>query len=414
MTVKNSSDRFLKLTGENDDGLVVDSPAKDIVGKTNLLTSEEMVQSSGEEYMNGDTEQVPSNLFVAYQPQDSDQSPSKGNSDKDDDLVIIEDISKEIQSKETKPKNKASSDKKSEKLNKAPEEELEKKVLTEKKDSQKISKIDSDVVIDQEIIKKTEKSKKVDEKEAKTNSEVLKVVIEKQDDEIIPEIKFDEDDLEDTDDNDSEDEEDLEESEEDKAKVAAQLEKDKANLTAQLIEDNINSVGQSVLTFIEKEANDICNKYIEEMSKQDCIRKHKNLYSLLISKKLRPDSIENKEKKQIVENLMNAAWYFVSDPYDYKKMNLEQNIENQLNAKGNSQRPDEDSLNKANLNEKAMRHLYDFDNSMDELKGLEVLDSSALKTDAKSHIDKPKTEQKISSIKAPKTQSRGGVVDVSL
>merc|ERR1711988_1434588 len=126
------------------------------------------------------------------------------------------------------------------------------------------------------------------------------------------------------------------------------------------------------------------------MPKAECIRKHKNLYSILIARQLRPDSVNDKQKKETVQSLMDSAWLLASDPYDVEKMNLESTVKDNLDGKVT---PTTEDLNKAKLKERAEKNLNDFNEKLQDLKKIKETEQKEAKVAEKKEQEEAKVAE---------------------
>jgi len=173
------------------------------------------------------------------------------------------------------------------------------KIAAQDLDSSKDSlKTKEETKKDEKKPKSVEKKPESDEKKSESDEKQEKK-IEKLENEFEKEDQDDNQDLEEADDSKLAQEE---------VKPKEPTKEERAKVTAKMIQDNITNVTGALTDYIKNEASDICNKYIDEMPKAECIKKHKNLYSILIARQLRPDSVNEKQKKETVQSLLDSAW----------------------------------------------------------------------------------------------------------
>jgi len=81
------------------------------------------------------------------------------------------------------------------------------------------------------------------------------------------------------------------------------------------VTDKVQMATKEILKFIELESSETCNQYITTLPKGDCMKSHSQLYSVLAAKSLSPAEILNAAMKKKMDRVKEAAWYFVSNPY---------------------------------------------------------------------------------------------------
>ena len=437
-SIKNDSERFLKLTNsEEGRDLEKSKSSKNVGVKLENLTDAILNEDNDEDLQNedDDAEELPSNLFVAYDKVSKDKKSSSDASDKnkqDNDSKADEKETKDIkeEAKDTKKKTKKTETKIKtkkivQKLNEQPKQDLAEEITVEvpKEDTtadeaeivKSIKKPDSS----KDSVKKPEESKKAkdkakkdvkkvetkeksnkDEKKAETKEKAKKdekkpeTKEKAKKDEKKPETKEKKekktDKIEDLENefkkNDDQDGE-LEDANDTDLEVKEPTKEERAKITSQMIQDNITDLTDYLADYISKDTNDICNRYIDEMPKAECIKKHKNLYSLLIARKLKPESVNDKKKQETVQSLMDSAWNFASEPYDLEKMNLKSSVEDNLNGQVTATTQD---LNKPKYNEKAEKNLLEFNDKIQDLK--KIVETEQKEADATNKKDIKKSE----------------------
>jgi len=88
---------------------------------------------------------------------------------------------------------------------------------------------------------------------------------------------------------------------------------------------SMEAIAKVVMSYLNKESSETCNKYISTVPKADCSIAHKNLYGVMIAKGIDVEPIVIPEQKERMEKININSWYFISKPY--KEENLEKEVE---------------------------------------------------------------------------------------